>query len=116
MQQNRKFFGMTPLQLGILAGLAGAACLLVGWACWLILRGSMRPFGRVPENTPVPHVTITMIVIPTSPPTETPTPLPYDMLIPSGWAQFKTRLVEIWLPSNFKPGDPKLLNDSTIFA
>jgi hypothetical protein len=116
MQQNRKFFGMTPLQLGILAGLAGAACLLVGWAGWFILRGDRSPFGRVPENTPVSQVTSTMIVIPTLTPTETPTPLPYKMLIPSGWAQFKSGLVEIWLPSNFKPGDSKLLNDSTKFA
>jgi len=116
MQQNRKFFGMTPLQLGILAGLAGAAWLLVGWAGWFILGGDRRPFGRVPENTPVSQVTSTMIVIPTLTPTETPTPLPYKMLIPSGWAQFKSGLVEIWLPSNFKPGDSKLLNDSTKFA
>src|ERR1041384_2334613 len=116
MQQNRKFFWMTPLQLGILVGLAGAACLLFGLAGWFVLRGSMTPFGRAPENTLVLPATSTMIIIPTLTPTETPTPLPYDMLIPNGWAQFKTGLVEIWLPSNFKPGDPKLLNDSAKFA
>ena len=116
MQQNRKFFGMTPLQLGILAGLAGAACLLFGLTGWFALRANSSPFGQVPENTSVPQVTSTMIVIPTLTPTETPTPLPYEMLIPSGWAQFKSGLVEIWLPSNFKPGDSKLLNDSTKFA
>jgi hypothetical protein len=116
MQQNRKFYGMTPLQLGILAGLTGAACLLFGWMGWFVLRGNMSRFGHTPENTPVPQVTSTMIIIPTSTPTETPTPLPYAMLIPNGWAQFKTGLVEIWLPANFKPGDPKLLNDSTKFA
>lgn len=116
MQQNRKFFGMTPLQLGILAGLAGIACLLFGLAGAFLLRGNAGPFRRAPENTLVPQAIPTMIVIPTLTPTQTPTPLPYEMLIPSGWAQFQTGLVEIWLPSNFKPGDPKLLNDSTNFA
>jgi hypothetical protein len=116
MQQNRKFFGMTPLQLGILAGLGGAACLLFGLAGWFVLRGNRNSFGRAPENMPVPPPTSTMIVIPTLTPTHTPTPQPYEMLIPSGWAQFKTGLVEIWLPSNFKLGDQKLLSDSTNFA
>src|SRR5690349_15889482 len=116
MQQNRKFFGMTPLQLGILAGLAGIACLLFGLAGAFLLRANAVPFRRAPENALVPQATPTMIVIPTLTPTQTPTPLPYEMLIPSGWAQFQTGLVEIWLPSNFKPGDPKLLNNSTNFA
>jgi hypothetical protein len=31
------------------------------------------------------------------------TPIPYEQLIPNGWKQFKTELVEIWLPSSFKP-------------
>ena len=104
MQQNRKFFGMTPLQLGILAGLAGAACLLFGLAGWFVLRGKSGLLARAPENTPVPRATSTLIVIPTLTPTQTPTPVPYEMLIPSGWEQFKTGLVEIWLPSSFKPG------------
>jgi hypothetical protein len=116
MQQNRKFFGMTLSQLGILAGLAGAACLLFGLAGWFVLRGSARPSGHAPENMPVSQATSTMIVIPTLTPTDTPTPRPYEMLIPSGWEQFKTGLVEIWLPSNFKLGDQKLLSDSTNFA
>jgi hypothetical protein len=43
-----------------------------------------------------------MVVIPTLTPTETPTPVPYEMLIPQDWVQFKTELVEIWLPKEFK--------------
>jgi len=116
MQQNRKFFGMTLSQLGILAGLAGAACLLFGLAGWFVLRGKSGLLARAPENTPVPRATSTMIVIPTLTPTQTPTPVPYEMLIPSGWEQFKTELIEIWLPANFKLGDSKLLSDSTNFA
>jgi hypothetical protein len=33
-------------------------------------------------------------------------------LIPIGWSQFKTGLVEIWLPAEFQPGDPALFNNS----
>jgi hypothetical protein len=116
MQQNRKFLGMTLSQLGILAGLAGAACLLFGLAGWFVLRGKSGLLERAPENTLVPRATSTMIVIPTLAPTQTPTPVPYEMLIPSGWEQFKTRLIQIWLPSDFKLGDTKLLSDSTNFA
>jgi hypothetical protein len=116
MQQKRKFFGMTSSQLGILAGLAGAACLLFGLAGWFALRGKAGPLQGAPETAPIPQATSTMIVIPTLTATQTPTPLPYEMLIPNGWAQFKTGLVEIWLPSNFKLGDSKLLSESANFA
>lgn len=116
MQQNRKIFGISLSQLGILAGLAGAACLLFGLAGWFVLRGNSGLLARAPQNTPVPRATSTMIVIPTLTPTQTPTAVPYEKLIPSGWQQFKTGLIEIWLPSSFKPGDPKLLGDSMNFA
>ena len=116
MQQNRKFFGLSLSQLGILAGLAGVACLLFGLVGWFALRGKAGFLGRSPQNTPVIRATSTMIVIPTLTPTQTPTPAPYEMLIPNGWEQFKTELVEIWLPSSFKPGDPKLLSDWTKLA
>ncbi len=102
MEQNRKYFGMTPTQIAILAGLAGAACLLFGVGGWLFLRGGPGLLARAPQNTPVPQATATMVVIPTASPTETPTPVPYEMLIPQGWVQFKTALVEIWLPKGFK--------------
>lgn len=116
MRQNRNFFGMTLSQLGLLAGLAGATCLLFGLAGWFVLRGKSGILARAPENTPVPRATSTLIVIPTLTPTQTPTPVPYEMLIPSGWEQFKTGLVEIWLPSSFKPGDAKSLSDWTNLA
>jgi hypothetical protein len=116
MKQHRKYFGMTVLQIGILAGLAGAACLLFGLAGWFALRGKSGFFARAPQSTPIAQATSTMIVIPTLTPTLTSTPIPYELLIPDGWRQFKTGLVEIWLPSNFKPGDAKLLSDSTNLA
>jgi len=112
MTQNRKNFGMTHSQIGILAGLAGAACLLFAAAGWLLLRRGPGIFARAPQNTPVSQSTATPFVIPTSMPTETPTPVPYEMLIPEGWVQHKTALVEIWLPAEFKLGDSKLFSDS----
>jgi hypothetical protein len=47
-------------------------------------------------------MTSTPFVIPTITPTLTFTPVPYEQLIPEGWNQHKTALMEIWLPSNFK--------------
>ena len=47
-------------------------------------------------------MTATPFVLPTLTPTATLTPVPYEQLIPAGWKQFKTTLVEIWLPPDFK--------------
>ncbi len=112
MTQNRKYYGMTPAQIGILASLAGVACLLFGLTGWFILRRNQSPFARAPQNTPVVQSTSTPFVLPTLSPTETPTPVPYEALIPEGWTQFKTGLVEIWLPKEFKQGDSNLFKDS----
>ena len=96
--QDRKYFGLSTPQIGIRAGLAGAACLLFGLAGWLIVRGG---FSRAPAATPVAVSTSTPFVIPTITPTLTSTPIPYDQLIPEGWVQHRTALVELWLPSAF---------------
>lgn len=110
MTQDRKFLGMTTAQLAILGGLAGAVCLLFGVAGILILRGGLNKSVQAPQNTPVPPMTATPFALPTLTPTGTPTPVPYELLIPEGWEQFKTALVELWLPKGFKqqkskPGD-----------
>ena len=116
MQQHRKFLGMTLSQHGVLAGLTFVACLIFGLAGWLFVRGKSGSLGRAPIPTLTPHATSTAVVIPTATLTQTPTPAPYESLIPEGWRQFKTELVEIWLPSNFKTGDPKLLKEWTNLA
>jgi len=116
MQQNRKFFGMSIAQLGVLVGLTVAACLIFGLAGWLFVRGGAGRLDRSPISTLAPRATSTMVVIPTLTPTRTPTPAPYESLIPEGWRQYKTALVEIWLPANFKTGDPKLLKEWTNLA
>ena len=112
MKQNNKYFGMTPTQLAILAGLAATACFLFGLTGWLVLRGNSRS-SSVPQNTFVAQVTATPFVLPTLALTETPTQIPYEQRIPPGWKQFKTELVEIWLPADFEVGDiDKLLEES----
>jgi hypothetical protein len=97
--QDRKYFGLTTTQIGILAGLVGVACLLFGLTGWLIFRGG---FSRSPAATPVMVSTSTPFVIPTITPSPTPTPIPYEQLIPDGWVQHRTALVELWLPSEFE--------------
>lgn len=116
MTQNRNYFGMTPIQIGILAGLAGIACLLFGLAGWFVFRGNANLFDRAPQSTPIPQSTSTPFVMPTLMLTETPTPVPYEMLIPDGWVQFKTGLVEIWLPAEFRQADLSAFQDSADLA
>lgn len=116
MTQNRNYFGMTPTQIGILAGLAGIACLLFGLAGWFVFRGNSNLFASAPQKTPIPQSTLTPFVMPTLMLTETPTPVPYEMLIPEGWVQFTTGLVEIWLPAEFKQADPGIFPEITDLA
>lgn len=101
MAQNRKYFGMTGSQIGILAGLALLVLCLFGVTGYLIFNGGLG-FPGSQQLPPTPISTSTMIVIPTATPTALPTPIPYEQLIPAGWTQHKTTLVEIWLPPAFK--------------
>lgn len=116
MTQNRNYFGMTRTQIGILAALAGIVCLLFGLAGWFVLRGKNNPLAHVPQGTPVPQSTSTPFMMPTLAPTNTPTAVLYEMLIPEGWVQFKTGLVEIWLPAEFKQAELGALHDSADLA
>lgn len=114
MMQNRKILGMTTTQIAILAGLAVVACVLLGVAGWLALRGGSNLLVPAPQDTAVFPATATPFMLPTLAPTSTITPtppLPYESLIPEGWLQFKTALVEIWLPKQFKQGNLKSFID-----
>ena len=102
MPQDRKYFGLTVQQLGILAGLAGFACLLFGVTGWLALRRSIGFLSQSPASAPVMQSIYTPFVLPTLSPTATLTPVPYEQLIPNGWEQHRTTLVELWLPPGFK--------------
>ncbi|HXD11395.1 MAG TPA: hypothetical protein VN653_15120 [Anaerolineales bacterium] len=101
MNQNTKYFGMTIKQLGILAGLAGLAFLLfciVGWMALAKLRSRAQAPAAIPTIQPMP----TLITIPTLTATPAPTPLPYELLVPAGWVQYRTALYEIWMPTGYK--------------
>jgi len=100
--QDRKYLGMTIRQVGILAGLAVLACLLFGVTGVFALRRGFSLFSQSPTSTPVMQLTATPFVLPTLVPTVTLTPIPYDQLIPEGWEQHQTALVELWLPAGFK--------------
>jgi len=101
MTRSKKYFGMTGSQVGILVALAGALLLLLCIAGWLIFGNGIN-FSRLSQVTLVPVTSPTLIVPPTLTPTPIPTSIPYEQLIPEGWAQHRTELIEIWLPSAFK--------------
>jgi hypothetical protein len=113
MQQNDKYFGMTRAQLGILAALALTACLLFALTGWFALRASLNRLPDAQEGAPVSQSTPTPWTIPSLAPTGTATPIPYETLVPHDWVQFKTGLVEIWLPAEFQPADTQLFNNSS---
>jgi hypothetical protein len=100
MKQNRKYMGMTVPQLGVLAGLAGVLCLILCVAGYLIFGGGLSPAAT--QNPPTPISTATPIVLPTETSTPLPTAIPYEQLIPQGWKQHKTALMEIWLPGDYR--------------
>lgn len=114
MSEERKYFGMTRVQIGILAGLAGTLLIIICVGAWLISRGGGAAGQSVP--TPMPSVTSIVATPATLTPTITPTPIPYEQLIPAGWNQYKTALVEIWLPNNFQLSKDVLFDTSTSSA
>jgi hypothetical protein len=106
---DKKYLGMTVMQLGILGGLAGLAFLLFCIIGWMVIG---RGVGGAQAVLPTPSllVTATQIVPPTpTPMPPTSTPLPYETLIPIGWVQYKSPLYEIWLPAGYKNATPEHL-------
>lgn len=103
MDLNKKYFGMTVTQIGILAGLAAFALLLFCIVGWMIV-GKARGAAslQLPTQTPTLQPTPTLIVTPTLTTTPAPTPIPYEQLIPAGWVQYRTALYEIWMPAGYK--------------
>jgi hypothetical protein len=103
MDLNRKYFGLTVTQLGILGGLAGIAFLLfcmVG--CLLLGKVREKAFPQISAAAPTIQPTPTIILTPTLTTTPAPTPVPYASLVPTGWAQYRTALYEIWMLPGYK--------------
>ena len=113
MDENKKYFGMTVTQIGILAGLAGAAMILFCMVGVLIVRngfGNAAPAQeQSPTLTPTFQPTATITLTPTQTPLPTFTPVPYESLIPASWAQHKTVLSELWLPAGYKTAKQDIL-------
>lgn len=105
MNEEQKYFGMTRMQIGILGGLAGALLIIVCVGGWFVFRNAGGGIGNSSAPTAVPTVTSIAVTPPTVTPTITPTAVPYEQLIPADWKQYKTALVEIWMPGNFKLAD-----------
>lgn len=103
MDQQRKYFGMTIPQLGILAGLGGALCLILCVAGYLIFGAGLNT-ANPQQPLPTVNPTVTLIVPPTFTPTAAPTAIPYEQLIPQGWKQNRTSLIELWVPPEYKTG------------
>lgn len=110
MMKDRKYLGMTAQQLGILAGLAVLACLIFVVTGGLALGKGLGFLARPPAPTPVMLPTSTRIVLPTITPTETQTPIPYEQLVPYGWTQHETQLIELWTPPEFKDAPPGVVS------
>jgi len=110
MSRGRKYLGLTVQQLGILVGLAAFACLIFAVTGGLALRRGLGFFSRSPQPTKVVPPTATIVVPPTITPTITLTPVPYEQLIPDGWTQHKTQLMELWMPPEYKDAAPGVVS------
>lgn len=108
MTANKKYFGMTVKQIGILAGLGGLAFLLFCIVGWLVVAKGLRAAQPAPVM-PTALATATLIVPPTLTATVAPTPVPYDSLVPDGWLQYKSSLFELWLPAGYKDAASDIL-------
>lgn len=103
--QNKRYFGMTVVQLAILGCLALAALgTILGGGIFITtsLGGSGNPASSASAFTPTPELTATPAFTETPTLTPTATLIPYEQLIPLGWNQHITSDVEIWLPVQFK--------------
>ena len=117
MDEEQKYFGMTKIQVGILAGLAGMLILILCVGAFLVFR-NLNPVVPAPQSisTPMPTVTSVVFTPPTATSTPAPTAIPYEQLIPAGWKQYKTSLVELWLPANFRIADKKTIDTTAQIA
>lgn len=104
---TNRYFGMTVVQLAILGCLGLAACgVFIGGLFFvsdsmgfgLSIFPSLEPTSTIPP-TSTPYLTETPTLTPTA------TPIPYEDLVPSGWDQYTTETIELWLPPQFEITD-----------
>ena len=100
---------MTILQLAILGCLAFVACGAIAGGIFFVSGATIGGGGSpifpspVPPSPPQPTFTPYLTETPTLMPTTTL--IPYEDQIPSGWNQFTTSSIEIWMPPEFETVD-----------
>ena len=103
----KRYLGMTVVQLLVLGCLALVACgTLVGGFVFVsgATGGGISIFpSPIPTSTPQPTFTPYQTETPTLVPTLTP--IPYESLIPSGWDQYTTATIELWVPPQLQSVD-----------
>lgn len=103
-KRAKRYFGMTIVQLLILGCLTCVVCgTLVGGFVFVSgsTGGGFSVFpSAVPSSTLEPTFTPYLTEIPTLAPTATL--IPYEELIPSGWDQYTTATIELWVPPQFQ--------------
>ena len=108
-RQRKRYFGMTILQSAILGCLAFVACGTIAGGIFFVSEASMGGGGSsifpspVLSSTPEPTFTPFLTETPTLSPTATL--IQYEDLIPSGWNQYTTSSIEIWVPPDFETVD-----------
>ncbi len=111
-KRPKRYFGMSVIQLGILAGMACLACGIAGGGLFFIANslGGEAKTTSVTIEAPTPAATSTQTPTPTSTTIPTPTPTSYKDVIPDGWRQYRDDTYfgyEIWFPSEYTPVEPR---------
>ena len=103
-KRTNRYFGMTIVQLAILGCLGFFACgtLLGGLLFVSDSMGGEFSIFPSPELTSTLPSTSTPYLTETPTLTPTVTPIPYEDIVPSGWNQYTTETVELWLPPQFE--------------
>jgi len=107
IKRANHYFGMTITQLAILGCLGLVACGTL-FGGFFFVSGSMGGVLSIfpsPEPTSTIQPTYTPYLTETPSLTPTATLIPYEESIPSGWNQYTTTSIELWLPPQFKPVD-----------
>ncbi|MFZ5910814.1 MAG: hypothetical protein ACOYYU_12440 [Chloroflexota bacterium] len=112
-RRPKRYFGMSLVQLGILAGMACLACSITGTGLFFIVNSLEYKAATTSDaslETPQPTMPPTQTPTPTSTTIPTPTPTSYKDLIPEGWQQYRDASYfgfEIWFPPEYTPVDPR---------
>lgn len=115
---DRKMFGLTVVQLGMLAGLAIMAVCSLGVVGLLIMTSDPVPLspqggngGALLPTEPV-LPTVVPTITPTLPPSPTSPPTPF--VPPQDWIKFESEGASVWLPGNYIGGDMLAQREETI--